>query len=156
MVHGIRCHAIWLGLSIKKSWGLPSSHLEGSQERLETGVGPKPAANWTSTANGDLAIYWKSPNLSSKKRERAGEECHPRPPASYKKRERRFWRGPQREWRTWRLGAERGGQATQSKSGHYQPRSHGPRDPKWEKGGCTEMEEYETTAREGGIKGAGG
>jgi hypothetical protein len=44
--------------------------------------------------NGDLAIYWKLQNLSSRKRERAGEECHPWPPASNKKREKGFWQGP--------------------------------------------------------------
>ena len=100
------------------------------------GVGPKPIANWTSTANGDLAIYWKSPNLSSRKRERAREECHHRPPTSNKNREKRFWWGPHEKEnkrshkersgmkgnaaqqkgeggrRTWRLGAERGGRAT--------------------------------------------
>ena len=58
-------------------------------------------------------MYWKSPNLSSRKRERVGEECPPRPPTSNKKRPEHDWN---EGWR-WRLGWFQAGQYKRKRKG---------------------------------------
>ena len=89
--------------AMRFSWGspqgralqyLPSSHLEGRQERLGAGIDPKSTTNLTFTANGDFAICWKLQILSLRKGERAEEVSHRRPLVSNKKRGKRSRRGP--------------------------------------------------------------